>query len=507
MKVHHRGKDVLMGCFGPCGRLFILSVTLTVMVQGCKPLIEADLLHPDADKQITFTATRGNVNGTITQMEIKVADSIVASAPGDSATHTGGPYYPFSNNKLYFQTIATKSGGTEVSSNKKWVYIANPRGCYTFTAPTGSDNGYPAATSEQTGANLYRLDKSIVSTHAMYAVQEYANNQGMTATEVLATSDTIVAAVAWYVDEHMSWRRDSFRFLPVNDLAFGDFNGDGTTDVFSHWGGKWHVSYGGGWQDLATSDISVGDLGFGDFGTSSIDPTPDDITDVFSHWGGRWHVSYGGVSAWQDLATSNVGVGDLGFGDFNGDGTTDVFSYWGGNWHVSYRGTSNWQDYGPVTNRVVFANNEYGDYSPGWDFPQPADLTLTISGNLTNAAPNDDFQGDCEDHAILRSALLRALGYCPWGIWDVIDNPVTHEYNVVLYEGAYRLMDYGTIVRWLATHTWSSHQSYYGWNEDNGPRGANSTTHAYLENNTNNYPGGKKCTDWDLNNYYEDTCP
>ena len=157
-------------------------------------------------------------------------------------------------------------------------------------------------------------------------------------------------------------------------------------------------------------------------------------------------------------------------------------------------------------NQQVFNDNGWGSYSPGWDFPQPADLTLTISGNLTNASPNDDYQGDCEDHAILRAALLRALGFAPWAIWDAIDNPISHEYNIVLYEGAYRIMDYGLIDRWLDTHTWDSHKSHYGWNESNGPRGVATANNTFLKNNTNNFPGTKLCKDWSYSVYYKDHC-
>ena len=40
------------------------------------------------------------------------------------------------------------------------------------------------------------------------------------------------------------------------DLAFGDFDGEGKTDVLRTYGGKWSVSYGGtsNWQDLNTSE-------------------------------------------------------------------------------------------------------------------------------------------------------------------------------------------------------------------------------------------------------------
>ena len=167
-----------------------------------------------------------------------------------------------------------------------------------------------------------------------------------------------------------------------------------------------------------------------------------------------------------------------------------------------------WRD--DAVNQVVFFINGWGSYSPGWDFPQPADLTLTISGNLSNASPTDDYQGDCEDHAILRAALLRSLGFAPWAIWDVLCESLAHEYNVVLYEGAYRIMDYGRIGSWLDTYTGSNHKSYYGWNEEFGPRNFSFMNHAYLVAGTNNFPGGKSCpvasASWNYLKYYKDHC-
>jgi len=360
-----RGTPQLVGLLG----LAVLA--------GCTPRIRANSIHPDADRQVTFTADRGSVRGTITQMQVEVGGAVAVTTPGAAATFTGGPYVTYSNDTLPFCAIATKSSGS-TSRGCDWVYVANPKFVFGAPAPNGGNSGYPNASSEQTGPNLYRLDKAVVRNRALDAIMEYvdwfnalnpSSADDITVLQAANTSDLMVAAVAWYVDHHMTWRSDA-------------------------------------------------------------------------------------------------------------------------------------------TNQTVFANNGWASYNPGWDFPQPADLTLTISGTLTNATPGDDYEGDCEDHAILRAALLRALGFAPWAIWDAIDNPITHEYNIVLYEGAYRLMDYGTIDRWLQTHTWSSHQSYYGWNESNGPRGVATANHNFLPNQVDNYPGGK--TDnhsWSYLIYYKDTSP
>lgn len=344
------------------------------MVSGCAPSIVSSHKHPDSDKVITFTAKHGLLCFYCSKLEMEVGGTVVANSTSSPLTYTNGPYAAYSNMQLPFKVTSSNTAGTLTHTDSDWIYVANPKGVFNFPMPTGSNNGYPGTTNEQTGANLYRLDKSIVLNHALDAVAEYSNASGIPLVQVVSIADNMVAAVAWYVDEHMSWRTDTC-----------------------------------------------------DAGSTSC-----------------------------------------------------------------------------VSNRDVFAANGYGSYSPGWDFPQPADLTLLISGDVTNAVTNDDFQGDCEDHAILRAALLRALGFAPWAIWDAIDNPITHEYNIVLYEGAYRIMDYGTIDRWLNWHTWSSHTSYYGWNEDHGPRYVATTNHDYLVNNTDNYPGGKDDGHpWSHNIYYK----
>lgn len=331
------------------------------------PSLTTNTKHPDSDKTLAITAEPGSMPAAVNHMVVKVDGWICADVAGPSAS-CSIPLASKSNVKVRFEATATDVDGNTRTS-QDYVYVSNPKGYFWYPLPTGGNAGYPNATAQQTAANLHRLDKPAVQNHATNAVLEYATATGKSPYEVANTADLMVAAVARYVDRHMSWRSDSI-------------------------------------------------------------------------------------------------------------------------------------------NPSVFAANGWGSYSPGWDFPQPADLTLTISGNLTNASANDDFQGDCEDHAILRAALLRALGFAPSGIWDVIDDPVTHEYNVVLYEGAYRLMDYGEISRWLGSHSWSAHQSHYGWNQNHGPRGAVAANHTWLKTFADNYPGGKDDGQpWSYNVYYKSTSP
>jgi hypothetical protein len=59
-------------------------------------------------------------------------------------------------------------------------------------------------------------------------------------------------------------------------------------------------------------------LAFGDFNGNG-------ITDVFRHTGSQWRVSFDGTSLWNTVFTDSTALASLRFGDFNGDGRTDVF--------------------------------------------------------------------------------------------------------------------------------------------------------------------------------------
>ena len=78
------------------------------------------------------------------------------------------------------------------------------------------------------------------------------------------------------------------------------------------------------------------------------------------------------------------------------------------------------------------------------------------------------FHGDCEDFAIMRHGLLRALGFDREYIWNV--RAPGHEFNAVLYEGAYRLMDYGNIFTYLCEPSEIIEGAIDAWNEVYGGR-------------------------------------
>jgi uncharacterized membrane protein len=141
----------------------------------------------------------------------------------------------------------------------------------------------------------------------------------------------------------------------IDSLRFGDFDGDGKTDVFVSNNGQWFVSYGGksAWTSLAGASYSIDSLRFGDF-------DGDGKTDVFVSNNGQWYVSYGGTSNWAPLAGAGYSIDRLRFGDFDGDGKTDVFVSNNGQWFVSYGGTSNWA---PLAGSSYSINNlRFGDF-------------------------------------------------------------------------------------------------------------------------------------------------
>ena len=123
---------------------------------------------------------------------------------------------------------------------------------------------------------------------------------------------------------------------------------------------RWRVSWGGTskWRGIntqfSTFDVGLGELGFGDFnGTGR--------TDVFRAAGGVWLVSYGGTGRFMEINQSSVGLDNLAFGDFDGDGMTDVFRAAGGVWRVSWGGTSRWEEINQSS--VGLDNLAFGDFT------------------------------------------------------------------------------------------------------------------------------------------------
>ena len=146
------------------------------------------------------------------------------------------------------------------------------------------------------------------------------------------------------------WREVQSSTVPVSELALGDFDGDGHTDLFRHTSqNKWQISFGaqvtstGGrmsrWREVQSSTVPLNKLGFGDF-------DGDGHTDIFRHTNrNTWEVSFGkditatngSMSRWRKVQSSEISLDKLAFGDFDGDGHTDVFRHTSQDtWEVSY---------------------------------------------------------------------------------------------------------------------------------------------------------------------------
>lgn len=178
--------------------------------------------------------------------------------------------------------------------------------------------------------------------------------------------------------------------VPISDMGFADFDGNGTTDLFAQWSGHWWVfpfngstvwhqlntsSYGpgsvgfadfdgngkadvirttgttwevshdgtGGWSSINSSSVGLADLRFGYFIGSNGTATPQDaLADAFYADGTEFKVSSGGSGHWVHLNWSEAPIEELAAGDFNGDSTTDILWVHDDEWLVSFNGTESW---------------------------------------------------------------------------------------------------------------------------------------------------------------------
>ena len=100
-----------------------------------------------------------------------------------------------------------------------------------------------------------------------------------------------------------------------------DFDGNGITDLFAKRGDQWVVLRDGQgtWENLATSNIPVDQLRFGDV-------DGDGRTDVLRLGPGKKVVfSSGGRESWKELTDGPEQGSTFQVADFNGDGRADLF--------------------------------------------------------------------------------------------------------------------------------------------------------------------------------------
>ncbi|MBN2610363.1 MAG: hypothetical protein JXB00_02300 [Bacteroidales bacterium] len=152
---------------------------------------------------------------------------------------------------------------------------------------------------------------------------------------------------------------------------------------------------------------------------------------------------------------------------------------------------------------------------------QSAIDTLTNSGHR---GPGN-FNGDCEDHAILRAALLRSLGFSKYCIfcadhhnsYDQGQNEECfgdkkgggHTFNVVIYKGKYRILDYGNMQcrYWANKQAWNQHVVDNIWNDHTGKHWSQKDVSPFGSSSPLvNYPGNPSCpsSNWDWRTYFCD---
>jgi hypothetical protein len=123
----------------------------------------------------------------------------------------------------------------------------------------------------------------------------------------------------------------------TDQLAVGDFDGDGRDDVFLANGTAWWYSSAGltEWRYLRPSTLGASAVRIGRFDS-------DDRADVLFTQGGKWWLSSGGSGTPQAMRDDTTALADCLFGDFNHDGRTDALAANGLAWSVWFDISDRW---------------------------------------------------------------------------------------------------------------------------------------------------------------------
>lgn len=134
-----------------------------------------------------------------------------------------------------------------------------------------------------------------------------------------------------------TWTWHNKSSAEVDDLAVGDFDGDGVDDIFRTTGSEWRWSQSGSgsWSKLNASSYTLDQLVLADV-------TGDGKTDVIRAGSGGWSYSSGGSSSWTTLNSHSEGLDEVLWGDLDGDGAVDAFKTTGSQWQWSSGASGSW---------------------------------------------------------------------------------------------------------------------------------------------------------------------
>ena len=203
------------------------------------------------------------------------------------------------------------------------------------------------------------------------------------------------------------------------------------------------------------------------------------------------------------------------------------------NFDQFYSGPAKADHYVEAVAHYVEKHMDYQSDGGSWKGPQSAIRTIMESGHRGSK----DFAGDCEDFAILRASLLRALGFSNKAIFCAdhhnskdqghLDETYGdhkskngHSYNIVVYRGKYRIMDYGdmSILKWapkinpdgtVEWSAWDQHVTDNIWNDHTGKYWKWQNVTPFEGKPLVNYPGNpcSPSPQWNWRTYFGDITP
>lgn len=151
----------------------------------------------------------------------------------------------------------------------------------------------------------------------------------------------------------------------ATELATGDFDGDGRTDIFGANGTAWFFSSAGiaPWDFLHASTKRTHQLAFADIDNDRYTDVlyRDDAGNLGYLKAGRGHLA--------PLTTLPLAISGLRFGDFDADGLMDMFYTKDNEWHVWYGSTRDWDPTPVQTSGKPIGELLFGDFDeePGTD--------------------------------------------------------------------------------------------------------------------------------------------